>query len=214
MKDEKIPKTRNGKKSNIGLQAAARLAALRKEEGLTLKVLAERTGLSEAYLSRLENFKAPISLDNLEFLSDALNVPIELFFKSETNRTPMVLCRANEGRRARFRGKKGFIVTLPAEEKLRKIMEPLIVEVHTSAPDTAKQSHQGEEFNYVLEGRCEFQYGKQTHILEKGDSVYFDSEVPHAVRPIGKKKCRVLAVVGSNEYAFHGNLKSLLNDVS
>lgn len=199
-------------KSAIGIQAASKLAALRKEHGITLKALSKETGLSEAYLSRLENFKAPLSLDNLDTLATVFGVPIELFFKTESSQTHLVLCRAGEGKPAQFRGPKGFATTLLAEGKRRKIMEPLIVEVDTAKEVIPKTAHSGEEFNYVLEGRCTLHYGSHSYILEKGDSVYFDSEVPHTVSPIGKTKCQILAIVGSDEYAFHGNLKSLLND--
>ncbi len=47
-------------------------------------------------------------------------------------------------------------------------------------------SHEGEEFMFVLEGTHEFVYGNKRHILEPGDSIYFDSSVPHTGRSIEK----------------------------
>ncbi|NNK57655.1 MAG: cupin domain-containing protein, partial [Desulfofustis sp.] len=62
-------------------------------------------------------------------------------------------------------------------------MEPFIVEMEMrEASDIVFNNHRGEEFLYVLHGRLEFCYGEETVILEEGDSLYFDSIVPHGYR--------------------------------
>jgi mannose-6-phosphate isomerase-like protein (cupin superfamily) len=58
-------------------------------------------------------------------------------------------------------------------------------------------SHEGEEFMYVLEGRHEFIYNGKKYLLHEGDSIYFDSIVPHTGRSVGKKKAKILAVMYS-----------------
>lgn len=58
-------------------------------------------------------------------------------------------------------------------------------------------SHEGEEFMYILEGTHEFMYDGKKYLLGQGDSVYFDSVIPHSGRSIGKKKAKILAVMYS-----------------
>lgn len=79
-------------------------------------------------------------------------------------------------------------------------MEPFIVTVGFDTKiDIQKDfQHEGEEFNYVLEGRIEFFYeGRSYCILEAGDQVYFDAEKPHSAKSLGEKEARVLIVIYS-----------------
>lgn len=179
---------------------------------MSLKSLAQAVGLSEAYLSRLENHKAPITVDNLGRIAAALSVRIEEFFAQASSSRPLVITRSGKGHPARFRGRNGFAATLLAHGKRRKLMEPIILDVGGARKDMPVKSHSGQEFNYVLEGVCLFIYGGERYTLQTGDSAYFDAEVPHAVRPISGSPCRLLAVVGSDEFSMHGDLMTLLND--
>ena len=56
-------------------------------------------------------------------------------------------------------------------------------------------SHEGQEFNYIIEGKMLFKIGEITYELSEGDSVYFDSGVPHAEKALDGKKARFIAVV-------------------
>lgn len=74
-------------------------------------------------------------------------------------------------------------------------MEPFII-----MPASDKEvifQHEGEEFMYVLEGTHEFTYDGKKYILKKGDSIYFDSRIPHSGRSLGNKKARILTVIYS-----------------
>jgi quercetin dioxygenase-like cupin family protein len=72
-------------------------------------------------------------------------------------------------------------------------MEPFLVTVHPGAG--APSTHEGEELLYVLDGRIEVAYGKELHTLGPGDSIYYDSIVPHRVSAAGASDARILAVV-------------------
>ena len=56
---------------------------------------------------------------------------------------------------------------------------------------------------YVLEGVHEFIYKDRTYILKEGDSIYFDSRIPHTGRSIGKKRAKILAIM----YSYKRNAK-------
>ena len=95
-------------------------------------------------------------------------------------------------------------------DELRALMragrEPLIVDVASAPKDVPLRAHAGEEFNYVIEGRCRLLFGAQEYVLEAGDSVYFDASVEHAVHAIDRQPCRLLAVVSSRDFQFHRHI--------
>jgi quercetin dioxygenase-like cupin family protein len=72
-------------------------------------------------------------------------------------------------------------------------MEPFII--HAPYQIHKMYTHEGEKFMYILEGQLESIYGDQILILDPGDNVYFDSNVPHAGKSLGKKKARLLVVI-------------------
>ena len=75
-------------------------------------------------------------------------------------------------------------------------MEPFIIDVMpTEDSDFVLSSHEGEEFIMVMEGVMEISYGKNTYLLEEGDSIYYDSIVAHHVHAAADNKARILGVV-------------------
>lgn len=194
------------------LEVARRVASLRNESKLTLRELAARTGLSDSYLNRVERQKTPINIANLEKVARAMGVPLSSFFEEDTSRSPIVITRAGKGKQVRFRGRDGFRVELLAEAKKAKLMEPILVDLSSAKKEVPLQSHPGQEFNYVIEGRCIFLYGKDRFELEAGDSVFFDATVPHVCRAADSAHTHILAVVASPDYPLHGNISVLLDE--
>jgi len=78
-------------------------------------------------------------------------------------------------------------------------MEPYIIE--PAFEEKGVFSHDGEEFMYVLGGVHEFIYDDKKYILREGDSIYFDSIVPHSGRSIGKKRAKILGIMYSYKRA-------------
>jgi quercetin dioxygenase-like cupin family protein len=77
-----------------------------------------------------------------------------------------------------------------------KKAEPFIVTVE---PNTGNEidlhSHEGQEFNYMISGSMEFHLDDMAYELNEGDSVYFDSSIPHAMKATGKQPAKFIAVV-------------------
>ena len=65
----------------------------------------------------------------------------------------------------------------------------------TEDTDFVLSSHEGEEFIMVMEGIMEISYGKNTYLLEEGDSIYYDSIVPHHVHAYEGQAAKILAVI-------------------
>ena len=77
-------------------------------------------------------------------------------------------------------------------------VEPHMSTYYQPKPDDApleKNSHDGQEFNTVIEGSLEITIGKKVLVLNEGDSIYFDASQPHCMRALGGKAVRFLAVI-------------------
>jgi transcriptional regulator with XRE-family HTH domain len=74
-------------------------------------------------------------------------------------------------------------------------MEPFIVDLHPKTADNYElSSHEGEEFIYVMDGDVELCYGQEKYVLGAGDSIYYDSVIPHDLHA-HQEEAKILAVV-------------------
>ena len=184
------------KKLHIG----HKIRQLRKKAGLVLKDLSDRTGLSTPLLSQIEKEVVSAPVATLLRISRALDVDISFFFQNENSQERIIVIRRDESKilDSRYFGREesGYYYEAPAYKKSRKHMEPFLVEFRRK--ETGKLSyfsHEGEEFLYVLQGKLEFRTEDQYYALDPGDSLYFESSIPHAYRALGKKNAKALTVV-------------------
>ena len=83
-----------------------------------------------------------------------------------------------------------------SRSKTDRHMEPFIIDIDENNETSFNQSaHEGEEFIMVMKGMVEITYGKNTYILEEGDTIYYDSIVPHHVHAYEGQTARILAVI-------------------
>ena len=83
-----------------------------------------------------------------------------------------------------------------AGPKSDRHMEPFIININAmNDADFVLSSHEGEEFIYVMEGTMEISYGQSSYLLNEGDSIYYDSIVPHHVHAYQGQEAKILAVV-------------------
>jgi quercetin dioxygenase-like cupin family protein len=102
---------------------------------------------------------------------------------------------AGEKARGKTQGHQGLTFNALAADKGGRHMEPFIVDIEPTAAQE-KSTHEGEEFIYVLSGKISLAYGKDDWELDTGDSIYYDSIVPHRVLAAGGP-AQILAVIYS-----------------
>jgi mannose-6-phosphate isomerase-like protein (cupin superfamily) len=128
-----------------------------------------------------------------------LDVDVTFFLKENTEEvinTNLAVVRKGERKKVITKGSLyGYEYEALAYNKPGKNMEPFILSPALNKEATFK--HDGEEFMYVLEGRHEFTYDGKKYVLKSGDSIYFDSRVPHSGRSLGDRKARILTVIYS-----------------
>jgi transcriptional regulator with XRE-family HTH domain len=175
---------------------------LRKVRKITLDKLADLTGLTKGYLSKIERSKKAPPYSTLNKIAMAFGVDAASFLgetPQDKRNTQISFTRRDKGKSVRVVGSLaegslyGYNYEALASDKSGKNMEPFIIE--PAFDEEAIFQHEGEEFMYVLEGRHELIYDGNRYLMEKGDSVYFDAAVPHTGKSLGKKKARLLAVM-------------------
>jgi transcriptional regulator with XRE-family HTH domain len=188
------------KKLHIG----KKIRELRKKAGFILQDLSNRTGLSKALLSQVEKEVVSPPISTLLRISRALNVNISFFFQDGDPEEKVVVVRKDESKvidsRHFGREESGYYYEALAFKKSRKYMEPFLVEFKKKNPKGLSYfSHEGEEFIYLLEGKLEFRTENQQVVLDPGDSLYFESSLPHAYRALGRRNAKALSVIYSKQ---------------
>ncbi len=182
-------------------RVGAKVRQLRETRGMSLAQLAERSLCSAEILTQIEAGAMVPSLTPLMNISRALGIRLGTLIDDEPLDGPVVVKAKQSPGVIRFSGKDPSATqsnldfyTLGAGKKDRH-MEPFLIDVQPRKDREAPlSSHEGEEFIYVFSGQIEINYGQMTYQLEAGDSIYYDSIVPHDLHAKGTT-AHILAVV-------------------
>jgi transcriptional regulator with XRE-family HTH domain len=189
-----------GKEMKIG----ERIRGLRKAKGLSLAEVAEQAGIAEETLNGIERHMVSPPLGNIVSLAKVFGISVGDFF-GESGDSPYCIVRSGDRKTvSRFNstdGKAGgYSYQSLGYKKKNRHMEPFLV---TITPADAKQTepnqHIGEEILFVLEGKVEIRLLDQVEILNPGDSIYYDSTMPHVVSCHGPEPATMLAVIYAKE---------------
>ncbi|MBX5456618.1 MAG: cupin domain-containing protein [Thermogemmatispora sp.] len=164
------------------------IRARRRELKLSLRELSKRTGLSIGFLSLVERGRSSLALTSLSTVAKALDMNLASFFppaEQEKGRPgmtqlPYVQRAENGSQLAVVSSLRTYKMLSPRAPNLT--LEPLYVTIQPGDVKEEPYSHDGEEFAYILEGELVFIIAGQQYCLGPGDSIYFHSSVPHAIR--------------------------------
>ena len=176
-------------------QIGQRIRKLRLDRGLTVTVLARQAGISQGYLSKIENSKKAPPVSTMVNLARALGVGITDILSPTAPKASIAITRKSDWPAITRQGLEfGYSFVPLALQLTHRHMEPYILHATGSGEETESFRHPGEEMMLVLKGSLLLKYGEAEYILEEGDFVYFDSGVPHSARVIGPDPVRVMAV--------------------
>jgi transcriptional regulator with XRE-family HTH domain len=166
---------------------------LRINRGLSIRSLAELSGLNVNTLSLIENGKTSPSVSTLQQLASALAVPITAFFESNTQKNNISYQKTGQCPQAAFA--YGTVADLGAGLTLRG-GQPLLVTLqpHASSGSTPIV-HTGHEFVFCLDGRLAYTIEDHTYILDPGDSLLFEAHLPHLWQNVGEKISKSLLIM-------------------
>jgi transcriptional regulator with XRE-family HTH domain len=190
--------------ANAG-KPGALLKALRLQKRLTLAEVSQRTGLPVSTISKVENDKMSLSYDKLQAISTGLGIDVGVLFKPaagppvDSTSGRRSILKIGDGRRVETHRTSYLYL---ASELLNKRFIPLLCEIRARSLNSFGEMirHPGEEYTYVLEGALELHTQLYAPLqLHAGESIYFDSGMPHAYLAISKGPCKVLTICSSTE---------------
>ncbi|MDR1611695.1 MAG: XRE family transcriptional regulator [Planctomycetota bacterium] len=182
-----------------------RIRALREKRQLSVEDLAgaipgDREANSRLIIE-LESGELVPSLTPLLQIARALGVRLGSFLDDQANPDPVVTKGGDLARTSSFTG-SNLGAKRPelnfhslAANKSDRHMEPFIIDVKPHEGEATLSTHEGEEFIHVMSGRIEIAYGQKRYQLSAGDSIYYDSIVPHHLHAADGSDARILAVV-------------------
>lgn len=185
-------------KQNITI--GKKIKALRIKKEMSIEDVSKKTGISEDVILKIEENKLSPPLGNIVSLADVLRVTVgELFGDSADS--PFCIVRSDNRKAvSRFSsivGKSsGYSYESLGHRKQNRQMEPFLVTL-TPAENFKLEpnQHVGEEIIFVLEGQVEVRLADHTDILNPGDSIYYDSTLPHIVSCHGNDPATIFAVI-------------------
>ncbi len=168
-----------------------RIRTIRERQRLSLRALAERSGLSFNAISLIERGENSPTVSSLHLLATALRVPITDFFEQEREQATVFVTPAHRLRTEAY----GITMESLGIGLRYQQLEPFLVTVEPGAGNIDQPiTHPGEEFAYCLEGEIDYYIGDQLYRLEPGCSLLFEAMQPHCFRNTRETQA-LLAVV-------------------
>ena len=177
-----------------------RIRGFMEKRQMTIEELAEATGLDTHFLTAVQNDGVYASLGPLLKIARALGVRLGTFLDDQVSEDPLVIRGSERTQELNMVRAKDKPVALKfyslGRGKTDRHMEPFCVDLlPESAKDKKLSSHEGEEFIIVVKGEIEVIYGQEAHHLVAGDSIYYNSIVPHYVSCKGDRTATIHAVL-------------------
>jgi quercetin dioxygenase-like cupin family protein len=177
-------------------EISERIKLLREISGLSCEEAARMLGIPLEEYIIYESGEADIPISVLLKLSDEFHVELTALL---TGKEPKLqsYCLVRKGKGLDVERRKAYKYNNLAYNFINKKAEPFLVTVEP-LPDNSpipRNSHPGQEFNYVLEGSVKIILNQHVIILNEGDSLYFDSSIPHGMQALNNKTARFLAII-------------------
>lgn len=174
-----------------------RVRTFRERLGLSVEELSKNSNVDVAVLNSIETDEVYPSIGTLVRLARALGQRVGTFTDDHFVPDPIIVksyAMQNETAPNQGIGSPGYRYCLLGKGKTDRHMEPyyIVIEPSERRPISA---HEGEEFVIVVSGKVELEYGKQKYTLNAGDSMYYNSVVPHAVNSADDKPATIYAVI-------------------
>lgn len=172
---------------------------LREERRLSLREVAARSGLTQSFLSQVERNITSPSVASLRMIAQAFGVPLAAFFQGPVTPADHVVRRSE--RRQLVHPKRqwrDYLLTPNLTGKLQVILS--VIEPGCGSGDEPYSHDSDEECVVILRGQLEFWIGTDWYLLEEGDSIVFESRIPHRNRNPGPEQAEVLWITTPPSY--------------
>lgn len=168
---------------------------IRKDKRMTLMELSEKSGVALATLSRIENSKMTGTLQSHMDICKALEISLPELYKDLGTAKKTVDVMMKKERADVFLHDKKATSEMLTSSVLNKKMMPMLTKIAKGGVTHKEENKQGvEKFIYVLSGKVEANIGASRYDLTKGDSLYFESSLPHYFKNAGADEALLVSV--------------------
>lgn len=177
-----------------------KIKLLRETKNISFEEMVERTGIDAQFYQLLEEDKEIPALGDLIKIVRVLGVRLGMLLDDYQDDGPVVNYAGEPAGYNVIRSTNGVSRTITynslSNRKGNRHMDTYTLEVTPAVGEITLSSHEGEEFLYVLEGEAMISYGKERYHLKAGDSIYYDSIVPHHIGSASESEsAKMLAVI-------------------
>jgi quercetin dioxygenase-like cupin family protein len=172
---------------NDSAKIGKRIQTYREKLAMTVDDLSERTSLPAALIKEFEGGRVTPAIGVMVKLSRALGQRVGTFLDDQIAGDPIITRSADreEGIAPHKENSQGhYRYHSLGAGKTDRHMEPFFIKV-SPTEERVNSSHEGEEFVVVVSGEVELVYGKETYLLKEGDTMYYNSLVPHCLSAVG-----------------------------
>ncbi len=171
-----------------------KLRQVREHKGFTLKVVAQRTGVSESLVSQIERNHVSPAIDTLLALADVLDINLEYLFEEYKKERPVQIIRSTE--RPALQEDDITYEGLAKQANSETSIEAYLIKIPAgSHTHRGSYGHLGREIGYIIKGKAQLIYDGKTYDLEAGDSVSFSAGASHSIENIGDTEMEAVWVV-------------------
>ena len=175
-------------------QIGERLRGMREVLDIPAEEIAETIGIDVEKYLKIEAGESDITISKLMTIAHKYGVSAEeLMFAEAAHMKSYFVVRKGQGMSVERTKAYKYQSLVSGFVNHKADVFIVTVEPKPGAHTIYKNTHPGQEFNLVLEGKMELYIAGKTIILEEGDSIYFDSSKPHGMLAVGDKAVRFLA---------------------
>ncbi|MBO7121879.1 MAG: helix-turn-helix transcriptional regulator [Treponema sp.] len=173
-----------------------KLRSVRERKGYTLKVVAQRAGVSESLVSQIERNRVSPAIDTLLALAEVLDINLEFLFEEYRKKHPVEIIHPDERRGVDEDGVRYEEIVHPNSEDGSHTMESYLVTIPPhSQTHKGSYGHIGRETGYVLSGEGELHYEQNVYHIKAGDGISFSAGAPHVLVNNGDQELKAVWTV-------------------
>jgi transcriptional regulator with XRE-family HTH domain len=181
-----------------------KLRTFRKERGLSIRVLANRAGLSPNTISLIENNIASPTVTTLYAIANVLDVPLSAFFAEDENGVEVRLIKAQDREKIVMPGVSVNVLPGNVLDQRVHILQFIVEPGNGSGND--QMIHPGDELVICTQGELEYRVENTLYVLEEQDSLAFRANLPHSWHNRSQKEARFLVLItteADQSFRFH-----------
>lgn len=174
------------KNKKVPYHFGEKLRKVREHKGYTLKVVAQKAGVSESLVSQIERNHVSPAIDTLLSLADVLDINLEFLFEEYRKNRPVQIVRSTERPSMNEEDVVYEELSKPDSSDKANSFESYVIKIPVNShTHRGSYGHLGRELGFILKGKAKLLYENNEYVLGKGDSVSFSAGVPHVLENIG-----------------------------